>query len=331
MLKSKPEIELQKAVHNVLSDPSVVRHTTNEKRLQILSPGRLNVHSGPDFLETAILLDGNIIVGDCEFHKCSSDWISHGHSKDRNYDSVILHVVLEDNAGSKLDFDTLIMNKIEIRSELEKGKQKKDLDIKSIHDLQDYSLVRILRKTSDIKRILEYSEYNDALRLVTSKFIERYNNRRRRPLYSNEQLKVLIAKISESKISDFLIKIKEQEEIDVLNFIPELLREKIDDEGKNLRLEILLNCIIPFALCLANEETRISLFLWYWSTPALNQYGILKRRFESIPQNYIWQQQGLLEYMKEHGNKQNIVSEVVKTYGFAEVLSFYRVGRAAID
>jgi hypothetical protein len=36
----------------------------------------------------------------------------------------------------------------------------------------------------------------------------------------------------------------------------------------------------------------------------------------------------MLEYIREHGRRTNICSEALKDYGFAEVLSFYRLARA---
>ena len=111
----------------------------------------------------------------------------------------------------------------------------------------------------------------------------------------------------------------------------ELIRKKNLDEGAHLRRELLLNCVLPLALCIANEESRIGLFLWFWSTPALHQYGMLTRKFKDLPQNFLWQQQGMLEYIKDHGRRVNVVSESLKEYGFAEILSFYRNARAPFN
>ena len=38
------------------------------------------------------------VFGNVEIHVRSSDWIKHGHEKDRNYDRIILHVVYEYDA-----------------------------------------------------------------------------------------------------------------------------------------------------------------------------------------------------------------------------------------
>ena len=35
--------------------------------------------------------------------------------------------------------------------------------------------------------------------------------------------------------------------------------------------------------------------------------------------------------MRDVDKKPNVISEIIKDYGFAEVLSFYRIGRTTID
>lgn len=110
-----------------------------------------------------------------------------------------------------------------------------------------------------------------------------------------------------------------------------LLKKPLSDEGAHLRRELIINAIMPIALALADDDARISLFVWYWSTQSLNKYGLLTRKYPEIPQNFLWQQQGLLEYIKQYGTKKNIASEVLKEYGFAEVLSFYRLGRIPLE
>lgn len=36
----------------------------------------------------------------------------------------------------------------------------------------------------------------------------------------------------------------------------------------------------------------------------------------------------MLEYIKDYGKKTNVISDVIKDYGFPQVLSFYKLGHA---
>ena len=72
--------------------------TTDGSRVRIIHPGLLNTDSGPDFFNASIEIDGQRWVGNVEIHIKASDWFRHGHDRDRAYDSVILHVVMEDDA-----------------------------------------------------------------------------------------------------------------------------------------------------------------------------------------------------------------------------------------
>ena len=73
-----------------------LRTTTNEP-LHIIEYGNHNKHSGPDFQNARVEIDGQIWAGNVEIHIKSSDWYQHGHHKDPAYDNVILHVVWEDD------------------------------------------------------------------------------------------------------------------------------------------------------------------------------------------------------------------------------------------
>lgn len=67
--------------------------------LQILHPGHLNTHQGPDFLHGSIRIGETLWVGNIELHVKASDWVRHSHSSDKNYESVVLHVVWENDNG----------------------------------------------------------------------------------------------------------------------------------------------------------------------------------------------------------------------------------------
>jgi len=65
------------------------------EKLQVINPGLLNKNAGPDFSEAKLIIDNTTWVGNVEIHTLSSDWILHGHENDKCYESVILHVVYE--------------------------------------------------------------------------------------------------------------------------------------------------------------------------------------------------------------------------------------------
>jgi hypothetical protein len=66
--------------------------TTNGEQLEIISVGKRNTDSGPDFFNARIKIDDTIWVGNIEIHKNSSDWVRHNHQNDKAYNNVILHV-----------------------------------------------------------------------------------------------------------------------------------------------------------------------------------------------------------------------------------------------
>lgn len=63
--------------------------------LLVESPGTLNHDSGPDFLGARVRIGDTLWVGNVEVHMKSSDWKLHGHHADRNFDTVVLHVVFQ--------------------------------------------------------------------------------------------------------------------------------------------------------------------------------------------------------------------------------------------
>ena len=71
--------------------------TTTGESIEIQDFGKHNPNAGPDFLNTKVKIGDTLWAGNVEMHINSSDWIKHQHNKDRAYDNVILHVVLEED------------------------------------------------------------------------------------------------------------------------------------------------------------------------------------------------------------------------------------------
>jgi len=61
--------------------------------IDIISTGQHNTDSGPDFFNARIKINGIEWAGNVEIHVKASDWKKHGHSNDKAYNNVILHVV----------------------------------------------------------------------------------------------------------------------------------------------------------------------------------------------------------------------------------------------
>lgn len=81
--------------HQMFSKRDLV--TTDTKKVHVQSVGRHNHNSGPDFFNAKIEIDKLVWVGNVEIHVKSSDWYVHQHESDANYDTVVLHVVWDDD------------------------------------------------------------------------------------------------------------------------------------------------------------------------------------------------------------------------------------------
>ena len=75
--------------------------TTDGRLVEIIDPGLHNHHSGPDFFNAKIRLDGTLWVGNVEIHERSADWFLHGHDQDPAYNNVVLHI------ASTIDMDVM--------------------------------------------------------------------------------------------------------------------------------------------------------------------------------------------------------------------------------
>ena len=68
--------------------------TSGDIPVVVLSLGRKNMDSGPDFKHIAVKIDGVIHQGDMEIHLSANDWYQHGHHLDSAYNDVVLHLVV---------------------------------------------------------------------------------------------------------------------------------------------------------------------------------------------------------------------------------------------
>jgi hypothetical protein len=69
--------------------------TENQQKIEIIDPGTHNKDSaGPDFVNARIKFGNITYLGDVEIDTWQSDWKSHGHSFDKKFNRVILHLVI---------------------------------------------------------------------------------------------------------------------------------------------------------------------------------------------------------------------------------------------
>ncbi len=321
------ETALQRGVHSLLSEPSRIWKTQSGKHLQTLSPGRLNVHDGADFLDVAILIEGEIVIGNAEFHRKASDWISHRHADNRNYDDLLLHLVFVHDISGSFARETVVLPADEVLEILKNQKTVQDAsqDRDVMEDLQDYSLLRLLRKSSEMQIEVNTSGLKAAFLGSIRDFIHNFKKKRRRPVYSDERLHYLTENIGVSALFVYFEQVVSNTSTESFaHTMKQLLTKKLVNEGAGLRREIVLNCFLPAIISAADAKLRIEIFAWFWSVNALGKYGALKRRFPTVPQEFLWQQQGLLEFIRTNGLKGMMCSEAIKGYGFAETLHFYR-------
>ncbi len=97
---------------------------TQGNPLEIIEFGKLNVNSGPDFELAKLKYKNLILYGNIELHVLSSDWQLHRHQNQKEYQSIILHVVFEHDKNipelEKAEIPTLELKQYINKETLEK-------------------------------------------------------------------------------------------------------------------------------------------------------------------------------------------------------------------
>lgn len=69
--------------------------TTCGRKVEIVQFGHWNRAAGPDFVDTAIRVDGELLAGPMELDREARDWERHGHALNPAFETVVLHLFLE--------------------------------------------------------------------------------------------------------------------------------------------------------------------------------------------------------------------------------------------
>ena len=101
-----PEAFLQWVwLHQVFNSEDL--KTTDGRIIRVERPGEWNRGFGPDFSGARVWIGNQLALGAVEIHVRSSEWFEHGHEKDAAYNSVILHVI-DDDQGQVVCEDGLL-------------------------------------------------------------------------------------------------------------------------------------------------------------------------------------------------------------------------------
>lgn len=82
--------------------------TTDKQDVQVIHQGEVNSADGPDFFNAKVRIGDKLWAGNVEVHTRSSDWLKHGHSENKKYRKLILHVVYFHD----VEIDELIYEKV---------------------------------------------------------------------------------------------------------------------------------------------------------------------------------------------------------------------------
>ena len=91
------------------------------KAVHVQFQGRWNRDQGPDFLNANLEIGGLQWHGNVEIHLHSKDWYRHAHQADPNYNSTILHVVLDSDGEPVFRQDGTEIPELALKGRIDSG------------------------------------------------------------------------------------------------------------------------------------------------------------------------------------------------------------------
>ena len=150
--------------------------TSEGQKIEVIDTGKPNTDAGPDFFNAKLKLDGTLWAGNVEIHLYASDWVKHKHHTDKAYDSVILHLVQQDDTPiyrtngeiipqAKLNYPAEIEQRYELllanKQWIACQNKLKQVDGIFVHSWLSAGLTeRLSRKTEAIFGLLEQNKNN---------------------------------------------------------------------------------------------------------------------------------------------------------------------------
>ncbi len=322
-LLTLPERLLQRAAHALMAQPQREWQCTNTDVIQIVAAGLANVHAGPDFQDVAVLHRGVVYIGDAEFHKRSSEWYQHHHSNDDRYEQVLLHVVLVDDEPVTAARWTLVLPHADLAQTMQSMRGDRPGTRVDVEELQHFALLRLLRLTADAQVTIRRLGVAESLRVLTASWLGRLSEKRHRP-FPPKLADALRTMIAGSALGTLALELPSIPSASIPEAMNTAEQQRIAAEGLVIRRELLVNVLLPVLCARATHDQRVVLLQWYWSCRSLHPYGILARRFPAQQQDYIWQQQAMLEYLRLHGRRVSTCGEALRAYGVSGALEFIR-------
>lgn len=300
------EKELQRFIRYALRDTTAEWQATDGTHLHILSVGEWNHHEGPDFLNMALQAEGKILVGHGEVHWRSSDWEEHRHDAHPMYAELLLHIVLKENrTATPFARYTLVMPEEIVRYYAEKKPDISPHQSPSALDgiLRDYARQRFVRKSEYAKAALGLYDTKTAYMRLLDDFCQR----RLQKKHSPKGIRTLASFLNQSENAAIVSFLHVAENAlccaaeETLSALEKVLNES--SLGKGTTVEVVVNIILPLLYAQSeiadHRSVSAAIFRYFWTLRTANKYAHLTRKFPHIPQHYLWQQQGLLEYEAE--------------------------------
>lgn len=287
----KDERYYQKPIWHFLDDASKV-HFGNKSIFQVINPGKLNPYEGPDIKNICLLENGSIKIGDAEIDVYSSNWFNHNHYANPDFSNVIIHLVFHYDRPTKLN--TLIINKGQLNY-----KYSKSSELISSCQLEEYSLKRLERKAYELGSY-QTTNLRFLWKVSINSYLESVLKKRLRPKAHNK-INRLYLNPYESNLYEKLVLTLQNKNLEVRKLI-KLFRYHCS----NLESELFVNCKLPILLFFM-PESRLEILTVWWSLESKSKYGFLKNRFPFFSQKYVWQQQGMLEFIRESPESSKII------------------------